>query len=78
MTECFGSSKYLQFYTIVSPFEDEANLSDKDNGYPVKFQYFANLFYEPRGTYFNQFYKDQELGLIKYNNVINLNVVIIL
>ena len=64
MTERFQSSKSLHFYTIASSFEDKANLSDKDNKYPIKLWYFTKLFQEPRVIYFNQFCKDQELGMI--------------
>ena len=64
MTGRFHSSKSFRFYMIALSFEDKANLSDKDNEYPVKFWYFAKLFLEPGGSYFNRFYKDQELGLI--------------
>ena len=67
MLERFYSLKYFRFYTIASSFEDKANLSDIDNEYPVKFWYFAKLFHKPRGTYFNRFCKDQELGLINYD-----------
>ena len=58
------------FYTIALSFEQKENLSDKDNEYPVRFRYFAKLFQDPRGTYFNRFCKDQELGLINYNVVV--------
>ena len=49
---------------IASSFEDKLNLSNIDNKYPVKFQYFAKLFLEPWETYFNRLCKDQELVLI--------------
>ena len=54
---------------IASSFEDKANLSNIDNEYPVKFQYFAKLFLNPQGTHFNWFCKDQELGLINGDNI---------
>ena len=69
MTECFHSSKYFCFDTIASSFEDKANLSNIDKEYPIKFQYFAKIFLEPRGTYFNWFGKDQELGLINCDKI---------
>ena len=70
MKEHTYTLKYFRFYTITSSFEDKANLSDKDNKYPVKFRYFTKLFHDPRGTYFNRLCKDQELGLINYNVVL--------
>ena len=65
MKERFYALKSFRFYTITSSFEDKSNLSDKDTKYPVKFRYFAKIFHEPQGTYFNWFCKDQELGMIK-------------
>ena len=65
MKEYFNSSKSFRFYMILSLFKDKANISNKDNEYPVKFQYFAKLFHEMQETYFNRFFNGQELGLIK-------------